>query len=233
MVWVNVRNPLLRVGAAVSLFTACGANATATPAGALGGPCLDGGCFDSLQCISNLCVDPDDPSAPTGGSGAMPADESSDQGHDQGHDQDSTGGDDSPGAEDSTSAAQTEDDDATTSGAASDEGPASTGPETSDGSVTATSSSETSDDGGGASVCDPIPNENACVACAKSSCCDTFEDCLADGDQDTGCHCAQQCVAQGDPWLTCLTACGINPPPQGSAAVPLGACVFNNCPVCL
>jgi len=73
------------------------------------------------------------------------------------------------------------------------------------------------------SICDPGPNDDACVSCAKENCCDQLEACPL----DAACLCLLQCVLMGDTPEVCEMQCGQSPASQ--AVVDCGDA---NCPAC-
>jgi hypothetical protein len=75
-------------------------------------------------------------------------------------------------------------------------------------------------------ICDPIADEDVCVACAKDKCCSELEACEADNT----CSCVIDCI--GDPDTTdyeaCLPQCGVGLIPTGPTLNVI-LCANNSC----
>jgi hypothetical protein len=84
-------------------------------------------------------------------------------------------------------------------------------------------SSSTGATTGGGGFCTPDPNDFACVACAKQSCCPEVNACAADDN----CTCWVLCLEQTGDVVICGVQCGL----PGQALNDLGDCTGNLCQV--
>jgi len=73
------------------------------------------------------------------------------------------------------------------------------------------------------SICDPEPQDDACVSCAKANCCPELEACPSDAT----CLCLLNCVLGGETPENCEALCG-----QSAASTAVVDCGDASCPEC-
>ncbi len=91
---------------------------------------------------------------------------------------------------------------------------------TSSTSSSSTSSTSGTTSSGGDDLCEPDPNDDPCLACAKTQCCSVIDSCM----QDPDCQCWIDCVPEQSVQV-CYGQCGL---PVGIAELLLD-CVLQSC----